>query len=211
MYKLWPGQAQYMTILIFIWPLWPWPSTYLKKCFNWHFSSSRTTTVQNYFWNPWINVQVMVRTSLIYDHFNLYLTPVTLTFNLSEKMFQMALLLLQGNNCAKLFWNRCINVQVMLGTSSINVFDHFDLYLTPVTLTFNLTKNVSNGISPPQGQQLCQIVVKSMHYCKNYGPDKFGRTHGCTDALTYTELKFNNYVLLTRKRAQQKVYCGSSL
>ena len=137
----------------------------------------------------------MVRTSLIYDHFDLYLTPVTLTFNLPEKMFQMALLLLEGNNhaklflksmhkctsygpdklniwpfwpfltpvtltfnlpekifqialllledtnCAKLFWNPCINVQVMLRTSSIHVFDHFDLYLTPVTLTFNLPKN----------------------------------------------------------------------
>ena len=45
----------------------------------------------------------MVRTSLIYDHFDLYLTPVTLTFNLPEKMFQMALLLLEGNNYAKLF------------------------------------------------------------------------------------------------------------
>ena len=34
-----------------------------------------------------------------------------------------------------------------------------------MTLTFNLPKNVSNGTFPPQGQQLCQIVLKSMHYC----------------------------------------------
>ena len=67
--------------------------------------------------------------------------------------------------------------------------DHFDLYLTPVTLTFNLPKNVSNGTSPPQGQQLCQIVLKSMHCCTSYGLDKSGRTHGHTDACTYTELK----------------------
>ena len=92
------------------------------------------------FWNPWIIVQVMLGTSSIYDNFDLYLTPVTLTFNLPEKMFQMALLLLEGNNCAKLFWNPCINVQVMLRTSSI--YDHFDLYLTPVTLTFNLPKKM---------------------------------------------------------------------
>ena len=195
MYKLWPGQAQYMTILTFIWPLWPWPSTYQKFFFKWHFSSSRTTTVQNYFWNPcvnvqvkagissiydhfdlyltpmtltfnlpeknvfkwhfsssrtitvqnyfwnpWINVQVMARTSSIYDHFDLYFTPMTLTCNLPEKMFQMALLLLEGNNCAKLFWNPCINVQVMARTSSIYV--HFDLYLTSVTLTFNLPEKM---------------------------------------------------------------------
>ena len=45
----------------------------------------------------------MLRTSSIhvYDHFDLYLTPVTLTFNLPKKMFQMALLLLKGSvpNC----------------------------------------------------------------------------------------------------------------
>ena len=68
----------------------------------------------------------------------------------------------------------------MLWTSSIHVYDHFDLYLTPMTLTFNLPKNVSNGTSLPQGQQLCQIVLKSMHYCTSYGTDKFGRMHGRT-------------------------------
>ena len=192
--KLWPGQAQYMTILTFIWPLWPWPSTYLNKCFKWHFassrtttvqnyfwnpcinepvmartssiiwpfwplfdpcdldlqttykksiklhfSSSRTTTVQNYFWNPCINAQVQVRTSLKYDHFNIWpLWPWPSTY--LEKKIQIAVLLLEGYNCAKLFWNPCVNVQVMLQTSSIHVFDYFDLYLTPVTLTFNLLR-----------------------------------------------------------------------
>ena len=77
----------------------------------------------------------------------------------------------------------------MLRTNSIHAFDHFDLYLTPLTFTFNLPKSVSNGTSPPQGQQLCQTVLKSLHYCTSYGPDKFGRTHGRTDARTYTELK----------------------
>ena len=86
-------------------------------------------------------------------------------------MFQMALLLLEDNNCAKLYWNPCINVQVMAQTSSI--YDHCDLYLTPVTLTFNLPeKNVSNGTSPPQGQQLCKIILKSMHKCTSCGWDK---------------------------------------
>ena len=80
----------------------------------------------------------MVRTSLKYDHFDLYLTPVTLTFILPEKIFQKARNLLEGNNCANLFRIPRINVKVMLRTSSIHVFDHFDLYLTPVTLTFNL-------------------------------------------------------------------------
>ena len=118
MYKLWLGQAQYMTILTFIWHLWPWPSTYLYKCFKWHFSSLRATTVK-------IILKSMHKcTSYAPDklniclwHFDLYLTPVTLTFNLPIKMVQMALLLLKGNNYAKLFWNPCIIVQVMVRTN----------------------------------------------------------------------------------------------
>ena len=47
----------------------------------------------------------MLQTGSIYvfDRFELYLTPVTLTFNLTIKNFLMALLFLKGNNCAKLF------------------------------------------------------------------------------------------------------------
>ena len=152
--------------------------------------------------------------------------PMTLTFNLPEKIFQMALLLFEDNNCAKPFWNQYINVQVMALTSSLHkwpfwqlfdpcdldlqptwknvsnctsplrgqqpcnfffcnpcinvqvmartssIYDHFDLYLTPVTLTFNLhEKNVLNGTSP-QGQQLCKIILKSMHKCISYAPNK---------------------------------------
>ena len=68
----------------------------------------------------------MAQTSSIYDHFDLYLTPVTLTFNLPEKLFQMALLL-RGQLC-KIILKSMHNVQVMARTSSI--YDHFDLYLT---------------------------------------------------------------------------------
>ena len=74
-----------------------------------------------------------------------------------KKMFQMAHLLLKCNNCAELFWNPCINVQVMLRTSSIHVFENFEFYLTPETLTFNLPKNVSNSTSPPQGNNCAKL------------------------------------------------------
>ena len=43
------------------------------------------------------------------------------------------------------------------------MYDHLDVYLNPMTLTFNLLENVSNGTSPPQGQQLCKIILKSVH------------------------------------------------
>ena len=59
------------------------------------------------------------------------------------------------------------------GYRTSSIYDNFDLYLTPVTLTFNLPKKVSTlCTSPPQGQQLCQIALKSMHKCTSYGTDK---------------------------------------
>ena len=39
------------------------------------------------------------------------------THTLAEQMFQMAPLLLKDNNCAKLFCNLCINVEVMAWTN----------------------------------------------------------------------------------------------
>ena len=42
--------------------------------------------------------------TLANDHFIVWSSSVTLTFNLPEKMFQM-------NKCAILFWKPCINVQ----------------------------------------------------------------------------------------------------
>ena len=56
----------------------------------------------------------------------------------------------------------------MARTSSIHVYNHFDLYLKPVTLAFNLSKNVSNGTSPPQGQCSRQIRTDALTH---------GRTH----------------------------------
>ena len=63
---------------------------------------------------------------LYFDHFIIWPSSVTLIFNLSWEMFQMALLLFKENNCAKLFWNSYINVEVMARTSSI--YDHFIIW-----------------------------------------------------------------------------------
>ena len=60
------------------------------------------------------------------------------------------------------------------GVSEFPLFGPCDLDLQ------STLKNVSNGTSPPRGQQLCQTVLKSMHYCTSYGPDKSGRTHAYT-------------------------------
>ena len=91
--------------------VWPLPSTYLNKCFKWHYFSSRRTTAK-LFWNPCIKVGVMARQAQFMWH-----SSVTLTFNLPEKMSRKALLPLKDNNCAKLFWNPCMNVEVMVQTN----------------------------------------------------------------------------------------------
>ena len=94
----------------------------------------------------------------------------------------------QGENCAKLFWNPCINVRVMAQTSSIYVTFQCDLDLQPTC------KNVSNGASPSQGQQLCQLfwnprtnveVMARTHpsWCK------LTCVHSLMHAPTYTEQK----------------------
>ena len=126
---------QYMTILTFVWLLWPWPSIYLKSCFKWHFSSSRATTVQNY-------------------------------FEIHAQMYKLC------SGQAKYMYMTILTL-------------NWPLWPWP----FTYLKNVSIGTSPPKGQQLCHIVLKSMHHCTIYGPDKSGRTHWRTDACTYTELK----------------------
>ena len=50
--------------------------------------------------------------NLHYGHFIIWPSSVTLTFNLPEQMFQM-------NNCDKLLWNPCINVEVMAWTNLV--------------------------------------------------------------------------------------------
>ena len=110
-------KAQFMTILSFDLQVWHWPSTYLNKSFKWHFYSSRRSNCAKSFRNPWINAQVIVWTSSIYDHFIIWPSSVTLTFNIPEQMVQMALLLIKEKNCAKLFCTTCIYIEVMAWTN----------------------------------------------------------------------------------------------
>ena len=89
MYKLWPGQAQYMTIFTFIWPLGSWPLTLPKNVSNGNFSPQGQQLCKI------ILKSIHKCTSSGSDKLNtciwpfrLYLTPVTLTFNLPEKSFK---------------------------------------------------------------------------------------------------------------------------
>ena len=59
----------------------------------------------------------MVQTSSIYDPFIIWHLSVTLTFSLPEQMFQKAFLLIEDNNCSKLFWNPFPNEPLMAQTN----------------------------------------------------------------------------------------------
>ena len=87
------------------------------------------------------------------------------------------------------------------------IYDHFIIWPSSVTLTFNLPKKRFKGTSSPQGEQLCQIILKYMHKCRSYGPDKVRWTHTCT-IHTHTRTpnwNCNNYLCLAyHKHAHQK-------
>ena len=111
-----------MTILLSDLQVWPWPSTYLNKCLK-----------TNSYGMDKLN-----------DQFIIWPSSVTLTFNLPEKMFQTALLLLnmfKENNCAeqpKLFWNSCINVEVMTWTNPDRcTYAHTHIHWTEVVTTMS--------------------------------------------------------------------------
>ena len=120
------------------------------------------------FWNPIINVKVMAQTSSIYAyiHFMIWPSRLTLTFNIPEHMFQMALLLVKENNsyCAKLFRNPSRHVHVLAWTDLAQFYNHFiafDIQVWPWPSTS--LNNVSNSTTTSQGEQLWQIIFKSMH------------------------------------------------
>ena len=136
-------------------------------------------------------------------------SSVTLIFNIPEQIFQMALLHLKENNCAKLISNPCINAEVMAWTSSI--YDHFILWPSSVTLTLNL---------PEQMFQMALLLLKENNCAHSTVPIFFFEIHAqmyklwpgqiwtktkqCTHAHT-PNWSCNNYVSLTSKRFDKNV------
>ena len=79
------------------------------------------------------------------------------------------------------------------------IFDPCDLDLQPTY------KNVSNGTTSTQRQKLCQIVLKSMHYCTSYGPDKSARMPGRTH-IHWTKI-VTTMSRLSESRLDKKLSC----
>ena len=68
--------------------------------------------------------------------------------------------------------------------------------------------NVSNGTSSRDGEQLCQIILKSIHNCRSYGLRDFERTDGRMHTHT-PNCYCDNYVSLTASGFDNKMK-GSS-
>ena len=127
--------------------------------------------MQNYFEIPCINVPVMAGTSSIYDHFDLHLTPTTLTFNIPEKNVSNGTSLSRGQQLYKIIL-KSMHKSTSYGRTS-SIYDHFDLYLTPVTLTFNLPEKMFQmALLLLMDNNCAKLFLKSMHECTSYGQDK---------------------------------------
>ena len=116
----------------------------------------------------WIKKNTIYDIYLANDHFivwpsSLTLT-LTLTLNLPTQMFQM-------NNCANFFFKSMLKYR-SYGQDTLNLWPISHLtFKTDLELQPTWT-NVLNGTSTPEGQQLCQIILKSIHKCTTYGLDK---------------------------------------
>ena len=85
-------------------------------------------------------------------------------------MFQMALLLLKDNNCQIIF--KSMHKYTSYGPHKLNFWSSYHMTLMCDLDRQPTWKNVPNVTPTPQGQQLCQIILKSMNKCRSYSLDK---------------------------------------
>ena len=80
------------------------------------------------FRNTCINIEVICRQVYLWK-FHYWPSSVTFTFNITERIFYMTLVLINKNDCAELLWHPCINLPQFMEILS------FDLLLWPWPLT----------------------------------------------------------------------------
>ena len=101
--------------------------------------------------------------TLAKDRFMVWASSVTMTFNLAEQMFQM-------NNCAKLFWNTCINVKVKARQAQFRTILSFDLQVWAWQSKY-LNKCFKSHFYSSRRTNVPNNL-KSMHKCRSSGLDK---------------------------------------
>ena len=122
-----PGNYQYFPLS---WEIWVFPA-FLPTLFQ-------MNNCAKLFWNPCTNVRSYGPDKLNLWPFYHLTFKCDLDLRYTWTNVSNAIQLVKENDCAKLFLNPCTNVETMAGTSS--VYDHFIIWPSSVTLTFNLPK-----------------------------------------------------------------------
>ena len=153
-----------MAILSLDLQVWPWPSTYSNKCFKMALLLLKENTCAKLFWYPCINVKVMAWISSIYLTFKCDLDLQPTQTNVLNGTTTP-----QGEHLCKailISMHKCRSY----GLDKLNLWPFYHLTFK-CDLNHQPTQtNVSNGITTPQGDHLCIIILKSMHNCRSYCP-----------------------------------------
>ena len=184
MYNLWPRQAQFMTVLTFDLQVWAWPSKYLNNV------SNHTSTCQGEQLCQFILKSMHKCPTYGQDKLNLW-SFYHLTFKcdldlqptwtnvsngtLTPKEQQQCQIILKSMHKCRSYGLDRLNLWLFYHLTFMCDFD-----LQP-TWT-----NISNDTSTSQGQ-LCQIILKSMHTCTSYGPDKSGQMDNADTHITHAQ------------------------
>ena len=77
----------------------------------------------------------------------------------------------QGEQLCQII-SKSMNKYTSYGPDNLNLWPFYHLAFKCDLDRQPYWTNVSNRTSSPQGEQLCQIILKSMHKCTSYGPEK---------------------------------------
>ena len=107
---------------------------------------------------------------------------MTLTFNQPEQFFSNGTSTPQGKQLCQTILE-IMHECVSYGLNKLTFGPFLHLTFKCNTDLHPTLTSVSNGTSTPPGQQLCHIILKSMHKCTSY--------RCLHNACTYTELKWS--------------------
>ena len=113
----------------------------------------------------------MARTSLVYAHF-FYLTFMCdLDFQPAQTNVSNGTTTPQGEHLYKIIF-KSVHKCRSYGPDKLNLLPLYHLTFK-CDLDFQpIGTDVSNGTSTPPGEQLCQIILKSIHKCRSYDLNK---------------------------------------
>ena len=148
-------------------------------------------------------VQAIVWKSSIYDHFLVWPSTVTLTFKtylnkyFKWHFYSSRTTIVPNYQIILKSMHKCTTY----GPDNLSLWPFYHLTFKSDLDRQPTWTNVSNGTSAPQGQQLCQIILKYMHKCASYGRLMH---NACITHAHTLNWSCDNYVFLTASRLDKK-------